>query len=62
MIRKTLPPAQVAELKFLRKQVDFWGEARLKMDASPSANQRYWVAKLDLTKFVTNRRREGYDI
>ena len=63
MIRQeTLPPAQVAELKFLRQQVDFWAEARLKMDASPSANQRYWAAKSDLTKFVTNRRREGYEL
>ena len=62
MIRKELPPAQVAELKFLRQQVDFWAEARLKMDASPSANQRYWSAKSDLTKFVSNRRKEGYEL
>lgn len=62
MIRKELPPAQQAELKFLRQQSDFWMEAQLKNDASPSAKQRYWAAKSDLTKFVSNRRREGYDL
>lgn len=62
MIRKELPPALEAELKFLRQQSDFWAEAQLKVDASPSATQRYWLAKSDLTKFVSNRRKEGYDI
>ena len=62
MIRKELPPAQQAELKFLRQQSDFWMEAQLKTDASPSASQRYWLAKSDLTKFVSNRRKEGYNI
>ena len=62
MIRKELPPAQRAELKFLRQQSDFWMEAQLKTDASPSAAQRYWAAKSDLTKFVSNRRKEGYDL
>lgn len=62
MIRKELPPAQQAELRFLRQQSDFWMEAQLKADASPSAKQRYWMAKSDLTKFVSNRRKEGYNI
>jgi len=62
MIRKELPPALQAELKFLRQQSDFWMEAQLKTDASPSASQRYWLAKSDLTKFVSNRRKEGYNI
>jgi hypothetical protein len=62
VIRKELPPAQRAELKFLRQQSDFWMEAQLKNDASPSASQRYWTAKSDLTKFVSNRRKEGYNI
>lgn len=62
MIRKELPPAQQAELRFLRQQADFWMEAQLKTDASPSASQRYWAAKSDLTKFVSNRRKEGYNI
>jgi hypothetical protein len=62
MIRKELPPAQQAELRFLRQQADFWMEAQLKVDASPSASQRYWAAKSDLTKFVSNRRKEGYNI
>ena len=62
MIRKELPPAQRAELKFLRQQTDFWMEAQLLADASPSAKQRYWAAKSDLTKFVSNRRKEGHNI
>jgi hypothetical protein len=62
MNRKELPEAQKAELKFLRQQSDFWMEAQLKTDASPSASQRYWLAKSDLTKFVSNRRKEGYDL
>jgi len=62
MIRKELPPAQAAELRFLRQQADFWMEAQFKTDASPSAKQRYWMAKSDLTKFVSNRRKEGYNI
>ena len=62
MIRKELPPAQRAELKFLRQQTDFWMEAQLLAGASPSAKQRYWAAKNDLTKFVSNRRKEGHNI
>ena len=62
MIRKELSPALQSELRFLRSQVDFWMEAQLKADASPSAKQRYWAAKSDLTKFVSNRRQEGYDL
>lgn len=59
---KELPPAQKAEYKFLKKQVDFWMEAWIKKDASPSARQRYFYAKNDLQKFVENRRKEGYNI
>lgn len=57
-----LTPALEAEYKFLKQQVDFWMEAQHKADASPSAKQRYWYAKEDLTKFVSNRREEGYHI
>lgn len=62
MDRKELPPAQQAELRFLKQQVDFWMEAWNKRDSSPSAQQRYWHAKEDLSKFVSNRRKEGYYI
>ena len=62
MIRKELPEAQKAELKFLRQQSDFWMEAQLKNDASPSASQRYWAAKSDLTKFVSDLREKGFNI
>lgn len=57
-----LTPALEAEYRFLKQQVDFWMEAQHKPDASPSAKQRYYYAKEDLTKFVNNRRKEGYKI
>lgn len=59
---KLLPPALESEYDFLKKQVDFWMEAWIKKDASPSAKQRYFYAKEDLRKFVINRRKEGYNI
>ena len=59
---KQLPPALASEYSFLKQQLDFWMEAYMKVDASPSAKQRYWHAKEDLTKFVSNRRKEGYHI
>jgi hypothetical protein len=59
---KKLTPALEAEYRFLKQRVDFWMEAQLKTDASPSAMQRYYYAKGDLTKFVSNRRKEGYKI
>jgi hypothetical protein len=57
-----LTPALDAELRFLRQQVDFWQQAYLTTDASPSAKNRYRHAKDDLTQFVGNRRKEGYKI
>ena len=57
-----LTPALEAEYTFLKQQVDFWMEAYMKRDASPSAKQRYFHAKTDLSKFVSNRRKEGYNI
>ena len=62
MTRKELSPALEAELRFLQQQVDFWQQQHLSKDASPSASQRYQYAKNDLTKFVSNRRQEGYNI
>jgi len=57
-----LSPALEAELRFLRQQVDFWQQQYLSTEASPSAKNRYQYAKDDLTKFVSNRRKEGCKI
>ena len=57
-----LPPALEAEYKFLKQQSDFWMEAWTKKNASPSSQQRYFYAKEELKKFVSNRRKEGYNI
>ena len=62
MSGKELTPDLAAEYRFLKQQVDFWMEAQHKTDASPSAAQRYYYAKGDLTKFVSNRRKDGYKI
>lgn len=62
MTVKKLTPALESEHRFLRQQVDYWMEAQHRKDASPSAKQRYYHAKEDLTKFVSNRRKEGYHI
>lgn len=62
MSDKLLTPALEAEYRFLKQQVDFWMEAQVRQDASPSAAQRYYYARGDLAKFVGNRREEGYKI
>ena len=59
---KKLTPTLEAEYRFLKQQLDFWMEEQHKTDASPSASQRYYYAKGDLTTFVRNRREEGYKI
>lgn len=62
MTHKELTPALEAELRFLRQQVDFWAEARLVRDASPSAAQWYLAARSDLTQFVSDLREKGFNI
>jgi hypothetical protein len=57
-----LTPALEYELQFLRKQVDFWQHQYIQPTASPSARDRYDYALSDLAKFVSNRRKEGYNI
>jgi hypothetical protein len=57
-----LTPALDYELQFLRKQVDFWQHQYVQPTASPSAKDRYDYALSDLSKFVSNRRKEGYNI
>jgi hypothetical protein len=60
--KDTLSPALEVKLRSLRQQVDFWQQQYLTAEASPSARQRYIHATNDLTKFVSNRRKEGYKI
>ena len=62
MPKTGLPPALEAEYRMLKQQVDFWMEAWTRKDASPSAKNRYFHAKEDLKQFVSNRRKEGYEI
>ena len=59
---KKLTPAQEAELKFLRGQVDMWQEklhAKLPM---PDASNNLWVAREELTRYVNELRTWGKDI
>jgi hypothetical protein len=58
-----LSPALEAELRFLRRQVDFGQQQYIiTICRRAAAKQRYHYAMDDLTKFVSNRRKEGYKI
>ena len=49
-IQKDLNPAQQAELKFLRREVDRCQDARFVKEPLPNANQNYWAAAEELDR------------
>lgn len=59
---KKLTPAEQAELKFLRGQVDKWQDEMLRRDANTGAPQHYQRAKRELTEFVSGLRAKGRHI
>lgn len=59
---KELTPAEQAELKFLRRQVDEGQDEMLRRDADASAPQHYQRAKRELTEFVSGLRAKGRHI
>jgi hypothetical protein len=59
---KALSPADEADLRYLRNQVDRLSERRYSKDAGPNAHNEYWHAKEDLKKFVSRLRQEGKNI
>ena len=59
-IQKELTPAQQAELKFLRREVDTCQDARFVNKPLPNANQNYWCAAEELDRYVRSLRNDGY--
>ena len=62
MDNKALSPADEADLRYLRNQVDRLSERQYRRDAGPNAHNEYWHAKEDLKKFVSKLRQEGKNI
>jgi hypothetical protein len=62
MANKELNPAQLAEYKFLKQQVDQRMDDAFQRDASPDAKQRLEYARQELREFVSARRKEGINI
>ena len=59
-MKKTLNPAQQAELKYLRQKVDGCQDERFKQEPSPNANQNLMAASEELTRYVSELRTLGY--
>lgn len=59
---KQLTPALEAEYKWLKRQVDHAQDELYKVDANRTANIKYKLAVDDLKNFVSDRRKEGYNI
>jgi hypothetical protein len=57
-----LNPADEAQYRYLKQQVDYWMERQLRVDPEPAAKQKYFYAKDELTDFVSTKRRQGYNI
>lgn len=62
MNNKDLTPAQLAEYKFLKQQVDRYMDEINRKDAEPYASQKLAYAREDLRAFVHARRKEGVNI
>lgn len=62
MANKELNPAQLAEYKFLKQQVDNSMDGAFRRDAQPDAAQRLAYAREELRQFVSARRAEGVNI
>jgi len=62
MDKGKLNPAQEAELKYLRQQVDRLHDDQNRRDAYPNAKNDLWVAREELNNFVKGLRAEGKNI
>lgn len=59
---RKLNKAEEAEYKFLRREYDKWYDEVTRLDKNPSAKVNLWVAKKELTKFTSKKRKEGVNI
>ena len=62
MNNKELNPAQVAEYRFLKGQVDRLMDEAYRRDPPSDAAQRLEYARIELRNFVSARRKEGINI
>ena len=57
-----LTPAQQSELKFLKQQVDMWGDKARAKDPMPNAANNLFAAREELTRYVSDLRMWGKNI
>ena len=57
-----LTPAQQSELKFLKQQVDMWGDKARAKDPMPYAANNLFAAREELTRYVSDLRTWGKKI
>ena len=60
--KKKLNKAEEAEYIFLKREVDKWADELYRLDAHPNVVTNLWVARKELTKFTTKKRKEGVNI
>tara|TARA_B100001287_G_scaffold175144_1_gene147634 strand:- start:1128 stop:1313 length:186 start_codon:yes stop_codon:yes gene_type:complete len=61
-MRKKLNKADEAEYTFLKREVDKWADELYRLDAHPNVVTNLWVARKELSKFTSKKRKEGINI
>jgi len=59
---EALNPAQQAEYRFLKNEVNKYEEEANRTDMHPNVQQDLWRARMELKKFVSDLRRAGVNI
>ena len=60
--KKKLNKAEEAEYKFLKREGDKWADELNRLDAHPNVVTNLWVARKELSKFTSKKRKEGVNI
>jgi len=59
---EALNPAQQAEYRFLKNEVNKYEEEANRTDMHPNVQQDLWRARMELKKFVSDLRKAGVNI
>lgn len=59
---EALNPAQQAEYRFLKNEVNKYEEEANRKDYHPNVQQDLWRARMELRKFVSDLRKAGVNI
>jgi len=59
---EALNPAQQAEYRFLKNEVNKYEEEANRTDMHPNVQQDLWRARMELKKFVSDLRKTGVNI